>query len=119
MTAGGPRSANSLTLDYALDVPPGGQDTITLTFQALTAGDFTGDLNVVVGVRRKIAPVRLVIDPPRAVTDAGPTALPEDIPPAVQAIPFRAVVQIIAFYEENGELMKGGRVPGRLSPLTG
>ncbi len=110
---------DSLTLDYALDVPPGGQDTITLTFQALTAGDFTGDLDVVVGVRRKIAPVRLVIDPPRAVTGPGPTALPEDIPPAVQAIPFRAVVQIIAFYEEDGDLVEGWTGSGSIITRDG
>ncbi len=97
--------SSSLTLDYALEVPPGEQATLTLTFEALAAGDYRGDIDVVVGVRRKIASVRLVIDPSQVVD--GPGILPTDIPPEVQAIPYRAVVQIIALYEENGELYEG------------
>ncbi len=97
------RFTDYTSVAFARTLAAGEQTQFVFTFQAVAAGNFEGDLDVVVGVRQKITPVRLVIKPAEQAT------IPQQATPLPTggAIPFRSVVQIIALYEEDGELYEG------------
>ncbi len=97
------RLSQSTGFTFAQDLQPGQRQKFIFIFESLRAGDFDGDLEVLVGVRRKLVPMRVVVGPE-------PTSAPVvlDVVPSTQAnVPFQAVVQITALFEENGELFEG------------
>ncbi len=99
------QSGDSTALDFNLTVPAGERADVIFAFRALSAGDFSGDLDVAVGVRRKITPLRVVVVAP---DETAVTAAPQtDVPAEAADIPFLAVVQIIAMVEEDGQLYEG------------
>lgn len=89
------------TYAFAREVPPGERREFVFTFQALAAGDYRGNLDVVVGPRRKITPLRVVVEPP--------VDLPEStsLDPDELDVPYQAVVQILTRYEEDGQVYDG------------
>ncbi len=97
------RFSDYTSYSFTQTLAAGEQVQFVFSFQAVTAGNFDGDLDVVVGVRQKVTPVQLVIQAAEQVAvPAQPTPLPSE-----GTIPFRSVVQIIALYEEDGELYEG------------
>jgi serine/threonine protein kinase/S1-C subfamily serine protease len=90
---------------FALLLAPGKSRSVDFHFKSLTAGDYSGDLNVVVGTRRKTAGVRVVISEAQVagnqVTPAEPSPTPGEL------IPFDAVVQIVAMINLDGDLVQG------------
>jgi len=87
--------------EFDRTIAPTGQETVTFTFQALTAGDVSGEIDVIVGTKTKTSPIRVVISS-TAVTDSGNSG---DI--LGDVIPYRSVVQIVAIVEIEGDRVEG------------
>lgn len=82
-------------------IAPNGRQTVTFTFEAIQAGDVTGNLDVQVGTKTTSAGVRVIVSPATAV-DGG-----DREPVLGEVIPYQSVVQIIAIVDLNGELVPG------------
>ncbi len=89
--------------DFDLTIAPNGQQTITFTFEAIDAGDVSGDLNVQVGTKSSSTSIRVVIAANNATNnnDQGGNAGIGEV------IPFKSVVQIIAIVDLDGDLVEG------------
>jgi S1-C subfamily serine protease len=87
--------------DFDLTIAPTGQQTVLFTFEALKAGDYSGDVSVLVGTKRTNTAIRVVIAPQSAGNGNG------DTPVIGEVIPFQSVVQIIAIVDLNGERVQG------------
>ena len=93
------------SFSYAMTIAPTGSETVVFSLQALTPASITGE--VVVQAEKSVvsSPIRINISP----------ALVEEVergetPTAVltgDVIPYRAVVQIIAIIDLNGQLVQG------------
>jgi S1-C subfamily serine protease/predicted Ser/Thr protein kinase len=90
---------------FALLLAPGETKSVDFQFKSLTPGDFSGDLDVVVGTRRKTAGVRVVISEAQVAsnpaTPMGPSPTPGEL------IPFDAVVQIVVMVNLDGDAVQG------------
>lgn len=89
--------------DFDLTIAPNGREKVTFTFEALQAGDVSGDLEVQVGTKYSSTGIRVVIVPGGSTIgdDQGANNT------AVEVIPYRSVVQIIAIVDFDGELVEG------------
>ncbi len=87
--------------EFDLTIAPTGQETVVFTFEALAAGDISGDLEVSVGTKSKDTPIRVVISSEVASNGENEDEILGEI------IPFRSVVQIIAIVEIDGERVEG------------
>jgi S1-C subfamily serine protease len=87
--------------EFDMTIAPTGQEKIVFTFEALVAGDISGDLDVSVGTKSKTTPIRVVISSASASNGENDDDILGDI------IPFRSVVQIIAIVEIEGERVEG------------
>ncbi len=88
--------------DFNLVIAPNGQQTIVFTFEALKAGDYSGDIGVLVGTKTADTGIRVVIAPQSSGGQTG-----GDDPVLGEVIPYQSVVQIIAIVELNGERVQG------------
>jgi S1-C subfamily serine protease len=86
---------------FDLTIAPTGQETVVFTFEALAAGDISGELDVSVGTKSKNTPIRVVISSEVAANGESKDEILGEI------IPFRSVVQIIAIVEIDGERVEG------------
>jgi len=91
--------------EFALLLAPGESKAVNFHFKSLTPGDYSGDLDVVVGTRRKTAGVRVVIS--EAQVASNQATLVEPSPTPGERIPFDAVVQIVVMVDLDGDLVEG------------
>jgi S1-C subfamily serine protease len=91
---------------YDMTIAPTGRETVVFSLEALTPSSVSGEIEVWAGRTSITNPIRINISP----------ALVEDVeivetpPPAMltgDVIPYRAVVQIIAIINLNGQLVQG------------
>ncbi len=100
---------------YALRIAPGENITISYEFASGQELEYNGDVGVTVDGASINAPVAIQILYPvveEQVTET-PVAVVHD------PIPFRAVVQITAMYEENGILVEGWTGSGSIISIDG
>lgn len=103
--------AGELGLDYGeqtayefdMTIAPSGQETVVFTFQALEAGDASGNVDVVVGTKSNSTEFRVVIS--SSTVSNGNDADQDDT--LSDVIPYRSVVQIIAIVDIEGERVEG------------
>jgi S1-C subfamily serine protease len=88
---------------FDLSIPPGGSSQFVFDLTALEEGDFSGNISVIAGEDYLSAQVRVVVQPGETVVSQPATETPYPL----GSVPFQAVVQIIAMYEEGGELYQG------------
>ncbi|MBW6467115.1 MAG: serine protease [Brevefilum sp.] len=98
----GPQSA----FTYDMTIAPTGRETVVFSLQALTPGNASGEVEVHAGRTVISSPIRINIAPAlveevETVETPPPAMLPGDV------IPYRAVVQIIAIINLNGQLVQG------------
>ncbi len=89
--------------DFDLTIAPNGRETVTFTFEAIQAGDVSGDLDVVVGTKTSSTGIRILIGSGSTTTGDNPggdTIIGE-------VIPYQSVVQIIAIVDFDGDLIEG------------
>jgi len=113
-SSSGQRDETSATAyGFSLALEAGENRTVTFILTALTPGDISGTVSVVVGLRSKQDDLRVVItnevadQPTPAATlmiaaDSQSTAIPAGL-----AIPYQAVVEITAIVEVNGSDLRG------------
>jgi S1-C subfamily serine protease len=99
--------------EFDLTIAPTGHETVVFTFQALAAGDISGDLEVSVGTKSKRTAIRVVISAKAASDEENGDAILGDI------IPYRSVVQIIAIVEIEGERIQGWSGSGTIISKDG
>lgn len=88
----------------------------TLTLKAISAVDFSGDIEVQAGSLHDRVGVRVVIEAePPDVVQATPTA----VEVATEEIPYQSVVKIKAMYMENGSLEEGWSGSGSIISQDG
>ncbi|HVN56073.1 MAG TPA: serine protease [Anaerolineaceae bacterium] len=87
-------------------ISPGSAMDFTFTLQAKRALDFSGNVAVSAGSIQASAPLRVVIGAPAQPVAQSQPALPPS-PSAEGLIPYHAIVQITAMYEDAGQLKEG------------
>jgi S1-C subfamily serine protease len=87
--------------EFDLTIAPTGQEMIKFTFQALEAGDVSGDLDVVVGTKSTETPISLAISSGTVSGEGGQDVIQADF------IPYRSVVQIVAIVDIEGDRVEG------------
>ena len=105
---------------FGIKIDPGQTQDISFQLKAIKNGDYQGDLEVVVGTKRKIDHIRLVIagenlDGGVQVTQENDAINPtsqtgmQNTPPAIEdrLIPFKGVVQIFVMVNQDGEEVDG------------
>lgn len=93
--------------EFAIPLQPGESRVVTFRMQALSSGEAAGDVNVYVGSRYKANPLSVsILAEPVIQSDSPATATP--VSPAstgeIAGIPYRAVVQILALVNLEGQL---------------
>jgi S1-C subfamily serine protease len=91
---------------YDMTIAPTGRETVVFSLQALTPANITVEVEVLGGRTIISSPIRINISP--ALVEE--VEIVETPPPAVltgDVIPYRAVVQIIAIINLNGQLVQG------------
>jgi S1-C subfamily serine protease len=88
--------------DFNLVIAPNGQQTVVFSFEALKAGDYSGDIGVQVGTKTADTAIRVVIAPQGTGGQTG-----GDDPVLGEVIPYQSVVQIIAIVDLDGERVQG------------
>jgi S1-C subfamily serine protease len=114
-------SAGPGSYQVAILLQPGESRVVTFQMQALAPGEVSGDLNVYVGSRYKVSPVRVAIGAVPVVEDPTQAAIPTEAvsPGEIAGIPYRAVVQIIALVDLEGELVQGWTGSGSIVSKDG
>lgn len=100
-------SSTGFTINLIL--APEESQTITFVFEAVTGGDYGGEVVLVDETGRRNSPVRLVIAGSPAATQPGTAQATPTRTPAVSLgeIPFPAVVEISAMYYDGTRLVIG------------
>jgi S1-C subfamily serine protease len=91
---------------YDMTIAPTGRETVVFSLEALTPTNITGEVEVQTGKTVISSPIRIIISP--ALVEE--VEIEETPPPALltgDVIPYRAVVQIIAIINLNGQLVQG------------
>jgi len=94
------------SLLYDMTIAPTGRETVVFSLQALTPASITGEVEVQGGKTVVSSPIRINVSP--ALVEE--VDIVETPPPAMltgDVIPYRAVVQIIAIINLNGQLVEG------------
>lgn len=89
--------------DFDLTIAPNGRETITFSFEAVQAGNVSGDLDVQVGTKTSSTEISVVVV-------AGDTATNNDQGGEInvsEVIPFKSVVQIVAIVDLDGDRVEG------------
>ncbi|MEW6718485.1 MAG: serine protease [Chloroflexota bacterium] len=94
---------DSTTFQFDLQIPAKQSIQIEFTLQALSDGDYKGEVLVIAASQTKSTQARIVIGQPPSSIQPSPTGTVI----VTGGIPFRAVVQIIAMYEDSGEMYIG------------
>jgi len=89
--------------EFDLTIAPTGQETVVFTFQALEAGDVSGDLDVLVGTKSTNTSIRVVIS--SGTASVGDDMSQDEI--GEELIPYRSVVQIVAIVDIDGDRVQG------------
>lgn len=99
--------------NFDITIAPNGREAVTFYFEAIRPIDASGDINVKAGTLIDSTRVRVVISPLGAVVpDLQEETLVEETPVSQDlmmgdVIPYRAVVQITAVLDLNGQLIEG------------
>jgi S1-C subfamily serine protease len=97
-------SEDDLTpFDFSLLIAPAGREMVVFRFQALNPVDVSGEIGVQTEQALSASRVRVVISPAAAAA-VEPTATQTIMS---EIIPYRAVVQIVAIVDLNGQLLQG------------
>jgi S1-C subfamily serine protease len=97
---------SSTAFDYDMTIAPTGRETVVFSLEALMPSNVSGEIEVWAGRTFITNPIRINISP--ALVEEVETV--ETPPPAMltgDVIPYRAVVQIIAIINLNGQLVQG------------
>lgn len=91
---------------YKFDLPlgPGTEQTVEFSFRAVSGVEYSGEVEAIVGTKRKSSNLRVVVTGQPAVPQAQTNQTPE---PQPGNIPFQSVVQIIAMVNLNGQIQPG------------
>lgn len=95
--------------DFDLTIAPTGRETVIFYFTAIRPIDASGDIGVKTGTSVSPTRVRVVISPMMVedlVVAEDPEPISEDLMMG-DVIPYRAVVQIVAILDLNGQLVEG------------
>ena len=103
--SGTSRNGDQTVYQYGFVIGPGESKKVTFQYKAIMAGDYSGSAEIVVGPRRKIDNISLVLSNDQAVASAQvvKTLIPSPSPVSQGAIPYKAVVQILAMIDRNGQ----------------
>ena len=99
--------------NFDITIAPNGRETVTFNFEAIRPIDASGDISVTAGTLINNTRVRVVISPlGAAVPELQEEPLGEETPTSqdlmmADVIPYRAVVQITAVLDLNGQLIEG------------
>ncbi len=85
--------------EFTLIQDPGTSTTVVFSLRALAVGDYSGDLSVAMGGKSQDSSVRVVVQEAAVVATSEPITS--------EAIPYHAVVQIIARVSYGGEIFDG------------
>lgn len=88
---------------FNLSLDPGAKQSVSFKFRSVSGEDYTGEVDVLAGTKRKSTNLRIVVN--RQITPQVQTSQNTVIPSG--KIPYDAVVQIIAFVNLDGEISPG------------
>lgn len=89
---------------YDLTVEPGTERTVEFSFRAVNGEEYSGEVEAIVGTKRKSSNLRVVVTGQPATSQGQTNQTPASQP---GKIPFESVVQIIAMVNLNGEIQPG------------
>ncbi len=89
---------------YDLTVEPGTERTVEFSFRAVSGEEYSGEVEAIVGTKRKSSNLRVVVTGQPATSQGQTNQTPASQP---GKIPFESVVQIIAMVNLNGEIQPG------------
>jgi S1-C subfamily serine protease len=92
--------------DYNMTIAPTGRERVVFRFEAVNPVNITGQVTVDTNLENTSVPMSLVIAPGEIEAVSEPTSTAQ-LPLAGDVIPYRAVVQIIALINLNGQVIEG------------
>ncbi|NPV76028.1 MAG: trypsin-like peptidase domain-containing protein [Anaerolineae bacterium] len=95
---------SSTGFKFDLSLKPGAEQTVIFNFRAVSGEEYSGEVEAIVGTKRKSSNLRVVVTGQSATSQVQTNQTPASQP---GKIPFESVVQIIAMVNLNGELQPG------------
>ena len=113
---------DSIGYKFGITLSPNNTQQVIFKLTAITQGDFSGDLDVVVGTKRKSSQVRMVVQGSQVQPAANATNPPTQLPATTfnnPRIPYEAVVQISAIVTVDGQQTIGWTGSGSIISQDG
>ena len=93
---------NKTAYNFDLVIAPSGQQQVVFQFEAIDAGDISGEIAIQVGTKLSLSKIRVRIAPGAGLADPGSTQ--DGI--LGEVIPYQSVVQIIAMVDSGGQMVE-------------
>jgi S1-C subfamily serine protease len=130
-SSGASDHSDAVGYKFDLSIPAGKSEPITFAFKATQPGDYNGDIKVTVGSHSNTAAVRVLVNtaaaqaPTTASNQAPtpeasrPTLAPTEPVSSLGNVPYKGVVQIIAYVDVNGTTRPGWTGSGTIVTADG